>query len=280
MALNDLGCKGPGDERSRRGRHRVLHHGHRAGQRYLGLVNSIPTIARDLRIEYTERSERGIHLPRTALERALAHVRSLIAPAAASPFGLPADFVVSPDSAWRVNLSRDVAAAINERINPALESLVSWLEGERDRAPDEIGLVRLPGGGAYYETLLRYYSTVDVTPTDAHAIGLREVSRLNAEVQSGVLNTIATAEAYLAAPSPEIRQRLAALATETHAVRREYRRLRQLTPADRVSRSAARASRPQAISASSQRPRPSSTVARSAGARGSSLAASSASASW
>jgi methyl-accepting chemotaxis protein len=69
---------------------------------------------------------------------------------------------------------------------------------------------------------------------DTELSGLREVSHLNAAVQSGVLNTIATAEAYLAAPSAEIRQRLATLATETHAVRRDYRRLRQLTPDEQV----------------------------------------------
>jgi methyl-accepting chemotaxis protein len=64
--------------------------------------------------------------------------------------------------------------------------------------------------------------------------GLRDVSRLNAAVQSGVLNTIATAEAYLASPSAELRERFALVSAETHAQRRDYRQLRQLTPDERV----------------------------------------------
>jgi uncharacterized protein (DUF885 family) len=149
-----------------------------AGQRLLGLVNSIPMIAFDLRDEYAERARRGIRLPRMAMDRAIAHVRSLIAPAGASPFGLPSEFVVSPDSAWRVQLSRDISKVITERVNPSLDSLLVWLERERDQSPDEIGLSRLPGGEAHYETLLRYHSTVDLSPVDAHAIGLREVARI------------------------------------------------------------------------------------------------------
>lgn len=147
-------------------------------QRFLGLVNSIPLIALDLKAEFTERARRDIRLPRVAMDRAIAHVRSLIAPAGASPFNLPPEFTISPDSAWRVQLSRDVSKAITERVNPALDSLLSWLEREQVQAPDEIGLSRLPGGEAHYETLLRYHSTVDVSPGDAHAIGLREVARL------------------------------------------------------------------------------------------------------
>jgi uncharacterized protein (DUF885 family) len=148
-----------------------------AGQRFLGLVNSIPLIAFDLRDEFAERARRGIRVPRVAMDRAIAHVRTLIAPAGASPFGLPSEFTVSPDSAWRVQLSRDVSRAIAERVNPSLDSLLTWLERERERSPDETGLWRLPGGEAHYETVRRYNSTVDLSPGDAHAIGLRETSR-------------------------------------------------------------------------------------------------------
>jgi len=69
---------------------------------------------------------------------------------------------------------------------------------------------------------------------DAELRSLREVSRLNAAVQGGTLNTIATAEAYLASPSPEIRERLAALSAETHALRLQYRKLSELTPDERL----------------------------------------------
>ena len=175
-----------------------------SGQRFLGLVNAIPRIAGDLRREFDERASRDIRLPRIAMERAIAHLRHLIAPAGASPFGLPPDFVVSPDSAWQVRLARDVSSAITERINPALDTLVTLLEQGREQAPDAIGLGRLPGGAAHYEALLLYHSTIDVSAADEHAIGLREVARLAA------LTAAAVQEAGLPLDRDSMRARLAA----------------------------------------------------------------------
>jgi PAS domain-containing protein len=65
-----------------------------AGQRYLGLVNSVSDLASRVRFEYGERAHRGIRLPRDAIQRAVAHVRGLIAPADASPFGMPPGFLL------------------------------------------------------------------------------------------------------------------------------------------------------------------------------------------
>ena len=69
---------------------------------------------------------------------------------------------------------------------------------------------------------------------DTELSGLREVASLNAAVQGGVLNTIASAEAYLTAPGAELRDRFARVSAETHTLRRDYRRMRSLTPDERV----------------------------------------------
>ena len=149
-----------------------------AGQRFTGLLWKAPAIVFGLRKEYEERSRRGIRLSRLQIERAITHLRGLIAPPEISPFGLPRDFVVSPDSAWQAQLARDVAHVITTRLTPQLDSLVAFLVSERVLASDALGMSRFPGGAAHYATLLRYRSTLDITPEDAHAIGLREVARI------------------------------------------------------------------------------------------------------
>jgi uncharacterized protein (DUF885 family) len=151
-----------------------------AGQRYLGLVNSVSDLASRVRFEYGERAHRGIRLPRDAIQRAIAHVRGLIAPADASPFGMPPGFHESPDSAWRAQLARDVSAAISQKVNLSLDSLASFVEADLTHASDAPGMSRLPGGAVHYATLLRYRSTLDISPEDAHAIGLGEVARVAA----------------------------------------------------------------------------------------------------
>ena len=149
-----------------------------AAQRFTGLVTMMPGMLSALRKEYEERSRRGIRMSRPQAQRAITHVREMITPPDFSPFGLPRDFQVSADTWWHAPLARTVGDIITQRLNPQLDSLATFLERERELASDTLGLSRLPGGAAHYATLLRYHSTLDITPEDAHAIGLREVARL------------------------------------------------------------------------------------------------------
>ena len=64
--------------------------------------------------------------------------------------------------------------------------------------------------------------------------GLRESGSVNSALQSGILDEIAAAEAYLASPNPALRERFQSVGLETHGLRRQYRRLRRLTAEDRI----------------------------------------------
>jgi uncharacterized protein (DUF885 family) len=143
------------------------------------LVAGIGTMARSLQAEYAERARRDIRLPRSVAARAASHVRSFMAPAFMSPFRIVGDS--SSDSVSRAQPMGDVAEIIiTQRVNPALDSLAVFLEGEATRGSDSLGMNRLPGGDEHYAALLRYHSTLDITPEAAHAIGVREVARIAA----------------------------------------------------------------------------------------------------
>jgi uncharacterized protein (DUF885 family) len=47
-----------------------------------------------------------------------------------------------------------------------------------------VGLSDVPGGREYYEALVRHYTTLDISARDVHEIGLKEVARLRAEMQT------------------------------------------------------------------------------------------------
>ena len=155
-----------------------------AQERYKDLVTGVGKLARAVRAEYVERAQRDIRLPRPLAARAAAHVRSFLAPSFASPFLLARDTLALGDSAGRAPRARTLMDLIEKQVNPALDSLATFLESEIDHATDTLGLSRLPGGAAHYVALLRYHSTIDVTPENAHAIGLREVERIAARVAS------------------------------------------------------------------------------------------------
>jgi uncharacterized protein (DUF885 family) len=45
-----------------------------------------------------------------------------------------------------------------------------------------VGLGQYPGGKAYYGRLVRFHTTLDVTPEEVHEVGLADVERLNGEL--------------------------------------------------------------------------------------------------
>lgn len=150
------------------------------GARFTGILSRVPDLVRTLRGEFSERAQRGVRLSEPIAEHTISYVRSLIEPADVSPFGLSRDFEVPGDTGWQERLKRSVDSIITRRLNPQLDSLASLLERERGRGADALGLRDVPGGPAYYATILRYRTTVDVAPEEAHAIGLREVTRIAA----------------------------------------------------------------------------------------------------
>ena len=147
-------------------------------ERFTALLRSVSDLAKDVQAEYEERARRNIRLSRPEAMRAIAYLRDLIAPSEASPFWLPSGLPASSDSAWQSQLTRAVEGVIEQQVNPSLDSLATFLERNLDEGADSPGLSRFPGGSGHYATLLRHRSTIDITPADAHAIGVREVTRI------------------------------------------------------------------------------------------------------
>lgn len=144
------------------------------------LVAGVATLARRLRDEYAERAQRDIHLPRPVAARAASHVRGFMAPAFMSPFLTHADSQPT-DTARQASLNTAITDIITKYVNPALDTLARFLEGEAERSSDSLGMARWAGGAEHYAALLRYHSTIDITPEAAHAIGIREVTRIAAK---------------------------------------------------------------------------------------------------
>jgi uncharacterized protein (DUF885 family) len=67
-------------------------------------------------------------------------------------------------------------------LKPAYERVKAWAESELPTAPSgRVGAISLPGGLDYYAAALRLNTTLDLTADQIHAIGLKEVTRLEAE---------------------------------------------------------------------------------------------------
>jgi uncharacterized protein (DUF885 family) len=103
-----------------------------------------------------------------------------MAPVFMSPFLFRADSQAT-DTALQAPPTAAITDIISKEVNPALEMLARFLEEEAERSSDSLGLGRWAGGAEHYAALLRYHSTIEISPEAAHAIGIREVTRLAAK---------------------------------------------------------------------------------------------------
>jgi uncharacterized protein (DUF885 family) len=89
------------------------------------------------------------------------------------------------DPAQRERLTAAGRAAIQTEVIPAYQRLRKFFTEEYlPAARPSVGASELPQGAAYYEALVKFYTNLDLTASQVHEIGLREVSRIRAEMEA------------------------------------------------------------------------------------------------
>jgi uncharacterized protein (DUF885 family) len=151
--------------------------------RYAALLNRYASLIRQMEDKLRSQEKRGIRLPKVETVIVAAFHRAAIASPAESLFWVSPERLAQEPEQDRMPFTRRVEGLIAGRINPALESLASSVEGKyAAKAPAAVGLGQYPGGKAYYRRLVRFHATLEVTPEEVHARGLAEVERLNREL--------------------------------------------------------------------------------------------------
>lgn len=102
---------------------------------------------------------------------------SFYAPFKSMPATLPAD--------TQAELRKLGKAAIEGSVIPAHKKVLAYVRSEyMPKARASIAAYDLPDGKAYYQSLIREYVTLDLTPDQIHQIGLDEVARIRTEMQA------------------------------------------------------------------------------------------------
>ena len=80
------------------------------------------------------------------------------------------------DSALIQPFQQDLAQFIKSKINPSIQGLLGYLNGEyASKAPKDVGLSQYPLGKEYYRFLVRSYTSLDASREEVHRIGLEAV---------------------------------------------------------------------------------------------------------
>jgi uncharacterized protein (DUF885 family) len=103
------------------------------------------------------------------------------------PFkALPQD--IAP--ADRQRLTHAAQTIIRSKVVPAFQTLKTFYESRYlPAAASQLGASSLPGGLAYYQALLGWFTTTDLNARQIHELGLKEVARINEQMDATVSAT-------------------------------------------------------------------------------------------
>ncbi|TKD51130.1 DUF885 domain-containing protein [Sphingomonas baiyangensis] len=158
-------------------------------RRYIARMRDVPRYFDEHIANMQAGLARGFSVPRVTLEGRDASITAFAEPdVTKNPFWAPiAAMPASIPAAERAAIEADARAAISQAVVPAYGKLLGFFrETYLPKARTSLAADALPQGKAFYAQQIREYTTLDLTPEAIHAIGLKEVARIEAEM-AGVM---------------------------------------------------------------------------------------------
>lgn len=166
-------------------------------QAYIARIGGISRAINQLRDRAVQSSKEDVRPPRFAYEGAIDQSSKLVAGA---PFGDGDDAPLWAGAKGKIaelleagkidqkqadKLTADARKALESEFLPAYETLIAWLKEDMQKASAEPqGASTLPNGMAYYNQRLASTTTTSLTADEIHNIGLKEVARIRAEMET------------------------------------------------------------------------------------------------
>ena len=160
-------------------------------RRYLGRLGDVPRWFDENIANMRAGLQRGYTVPRATLKGRDTTIVPFTARGVANP--LYDAFKVMPDSipaAEQAALRAEAVRVIDSAAAPAYARLLAFMQ--QDYVPGSrttIAAHDLPDGAAFYRDQIREYTTLDLTPEAIHALGLKEVARIDADMQATIAQT-------------------------------------------------------------------------------------------
>ena len=151
--------------------------------RYLARLAEIPELTAAIVTNLKAQSAKGIRVPRPELDQVDGFLKAFAGTGEASPFRPKAARLGKASEAETAAFLKAVDAVVLEKVAPAVATLLATVSGDyRAKAPEAVGLKQYPGGLEAYRQLVKFHTTMDVTPEQVHDMGLRNVARIAAEM--------------------------------------------------------------------------------------------------
>jgi uncharacterized protein (DUF885 family) len=91
---------------------------------------------------------------------------------------------LTADEATKKRLLDAAKAALLNDVRPAYRRVIALMQEQQKAAGTDDGIWRFANGAEQYQALLKYYTTVDLTPDQVHELGLQQVARIHGEMSA------------------------------------------------------------------------------------------------
>ena len=155
-------------------------------RQYLARLAALPALVDQSIVLLQAGRQAGSMPPRVVMNRVPAQIKAqLNDDATLSPYYAPfKKFPATVPEADRQALAAEARTLISDRIVPAYRKLQAVFTNDYlPRTRDSIAATALPNGAAYYDMLVKSYTTTDLTAREIHDIGLKEVARLQTAME-------------------------------------------------------------------------------------------------
>jgi uncharacterized protein (DUF885 family) len=155
-------------------------------RRYLGRLRDVPRFFDEQIVNMRAGLKRGFTVPQVSVTGRDQTIEPYLKADETNPLYLP--FVALPPSIPVVDheqMRTEARSIIAERIVPAYSKLLDFIRNEYlIKARTTLAAEQLPDGKAYYQAMIRKFTTLDLTPQQIHETGLSEVARIKGLMQT------------------------------------------------------------------------------------------------
>jgi uncharacterized protein (DUF885 family) len=173
----------------------------KTARNYVARLNAFGTHFDQVLTEIERQASLKVLPPRFVVEQIIASTVTFTAPAPKDnplvvTFREKLGKLKDLDAALKQQLEADAIAAVKDTVYPAFGRVKTTFEKLKAQATDDDGVWKLPDGAAFYADAVRQFTTTEMTPDEIHALGLAEVARLEAEMDT-VLKSVGEANGSL-----------------------------------------------------------------------------------
>ena len=152
---------------------------------YIAKLNALPTYFAQQTHWLKQGLAEGITPPKVTLNGFEDSISAYIVPVEKSSYFKP--FTQYPSyftEAQKTQLTQEGRTLVEQKVLPLYQNFYDFMTKEYiPNARENIAASSLPNGAEFYENRVRYYTTLNMTSTQVHELGVKEVQRIRQEME-------------------------------------------------------------------------------------------------